>query len=184
MNAPLSIILNKTILYNKKIATLFFISLYIVVFATFFDKGLNTSFGNLFLIFTLYISISICLIKLIKEKNYTFYKFSFNANEYKFSSRKEKMICYTESFKRLSKNNILARDLGYGENETINKLLINFNNYFINELMKSITYERFNDFIINCSILGVLSSAIGGLIFIIGSNDFRTFIKQQLLIRF
>ena len=59
------------------------------------------------------------------------------------------MICYTESFKRLSKNNILARDLGYGENETINKLLINFNNYFINELMKSITYERFNDFIIN-----------------------------------
>ena len=62
MNAPLSIILNKTILYNKKIATLFFISLYIVVFATFFDKGLNTRFGNLFLIFTLYISISICLI--------------------------------------------------------------------------------------------------------------------------
>lgn len=149
MNAPLSILLNKTILYNKKTAIIFFISLYIVVFVTFFDKGLNTSFGNLFLIFTLYISISICLIKLIKENNYTFHKFSFNTDEYKFSSRKEKMICYTKSFYRLSKNNIQARDLGYDENETINKFLINFNNSFINELMKSITFERFNDFMIN-----------------------------------
>ena len=100
MNAPLSIILNRTILYNKKIAILFFISLYIVVFATFFDKGLNTSFGNLFLVSTLYVCISISLIKLINEKNYTFHKFSFNKDEYKFSSRKEKMICYTESFNR------------------------------------------------------------------------------------
>lgn len=149
MNAPLSILLNKTILYNKKTAIIFFVSLYLVVFVTFFDKGLNTSFGNLFLIFTLYINISICLIKLIKENNYMFHKFSFNTDEYKFSSRKEKMICYTESFNRLSKNNIQARDLGYDENETINKFLINFNNSFINELMKSITFERFNDFMIN-----------------------------------
>lgn len=149
MNAPLSILLNKTILYNKKTAIIFFVSLYLVVFVTFFDKGLNTSFGNLFLIFTLYISISICLIKLIKENNYTFHKFSFNTDEYKFSSRKEKMICYTESLNRLSKNSIQARDLGYDENETINKFLINFNNSFINELMKSITFERFNDFMIN-----------------------------------
>lgn len=50
--------------------------------------------------------------------------------------------------------------------------------------METLQTSSFNDFIINCSILGVLSSAIGGLIFIIGSNDFRTFIKQQLLIRF
>lgn len=49
--------------------------------------------------------------------------------------------------------------------------------------MDAIQKSSFGEFIINCTILGILSSFIGGLIFIIGSNDFRTFIKQQLLIR-
>lgn len=149
MNAALSIILNKTILYNKKTAICFFISLYLVVFLTFFDKGLNTSFGNLFLILTLYISISICLFRLMKEKNYEFHKFSFNKGEYKLCSRKEKIICYNKSFNRILINKICTRDLDFYENENIRKLLLNFNNNFITELMKSITFERFNDYFIN-----------------------------------
>lgn len=148
MNAPLSIFLNKTVFYNKKTAILYFMSLYFLVFLIFLDKGFETNKGNLFLISTLYFCISICLIKLIKQNNYTFHKFSFNTDEYKFSSRKEKMICYKESFNRLSKNNIQARDLGYNENETINKFLLNFNNTLNKDLIKSITFERFNDYFI------------------------------------
>ncbi|NOJ75705.1 hypothetical protein [Empedobacter stercoris] len=148
MNTPLSIFLNKTVFYNKKTAILYFISLYFLVFLIFLDKGFETNKGNLFLISILYFCISICLIKLIKQNNYTFHKFSFNTDEYKFSSRKEKMICYKESFNRLSKNNIQSKDLGYNENETINKFLLNFNNTFNKDLMRSITFERFNDYLI------------------------------------
>jgi len=38
-------------------------------------------------------------------------------------------------------------------------------------------------FVLNCAILGTLSTIIGGLIFVIGSKDLRTFMKQQILRR-
>ena len=82
MNASLSIILNKSFFYNKKIAILFFIILSLLVFVTFFDKGFEISRGNIFLISTLCFGISISLYWLIKEKNYEFHKYSFNIDEY------------------------------------------------------------------------------------------------------
>ena len=39
------------------------------------------------------------------------------------------------------------------------------------------------NFLINCAILGVTASIIGGVIFIIGSKDLRMFMKQQILKR-
>lgn len=58
--------------------------------------------------------------------------------------------------------------------------------YLLIEKMDFITTLHGNtlsQFVIHCAILGMISSVIGGLIFLIGSRDLRTFMKQQILKR-
>ncbi|MDM1521733.1 hypothetical protein HX088_00355, partial [Empedobacter sp. 225-1] len=144
MNAPLSILLNKSIFYNKKIAILFFISLSLLVFVTFFDKGFEISRGNFFLISTLYFGISISLYWLIKEKNYEFHKYSFNIDEYRLSSKKDKEKSYNEVYNKLLSEEL--KNINSNTSKKIDEFLSNVQNELNKNLRKLITFERFDDY--------------------------------------
>lgn len=148
MNALLSIILNKSFFYNKKIAILFFISLSLVVLVTFFDKGFETNRGDLFLITTLYFGISICLYRLIKEKNYEFHKYSLNTNEYRLSSKKDKEKSYDEVFNRLLSEDLNNIKSSFNISNRLNEFLLDIHNELNKNLRKPITFERFNGYFI------------------------------------
>ncbi|MDM1552395.1 hypothetical protein [Empedobacter falsenii] len=144
MNASLSIILNKSFFYNKKIAILFFIILSLLVFVTFFDKGFEISRGNIFLISTLCFGISISLYWLIKEKNYEFHKYSFNIDEYRLSSKKDKEKSYNEVYNKLLSEEL--KNINSNTSKKIDEFLSNVQNELNKNLRKLITFERFDDY--------------------------------------
>ncbi|MDM1299847.1 hypothetical protein HXZ94_15230 [Empedobacter falsenii] len=146
MNALLSIILNKSFFYNKKIAILFFISLSLVVLVTFFDKGFETNRGDLFLITTLYFGISICLYRLIKEKNYEFQKYTFNVDEYRLSLKKDKKMSYNVIFNRLLSEDLYNIKSEFSASQKIDEFLFNIQNELTMNLRKLITFERFDNY--------------------------------------
>lgn len=141
-------ITNDLFFYNKKTLILFCALPFITSLITLTINGNKISIIDFFLPICFLVSGALVISRIIKAKDLKFQKFSSDKNVYGLSSKKYKNQCYNESINRISQNEITVNNLHINEDKEISKFLTNFNLSFIEKLKKSITFERFDEYLI------------------------------------
>ena len=141
-------ITNDLFFYNKKTMILFCALPFITSLIILIINVNKISIIDFFLPICFLVSGALVISQIIKEKDLNFQKFSSDKNVYGLSSRKYKKQCYNESINRISQNEITVDNLHINEDKEILKFLTNFDLSFIEELKKSITFERFDEYLI------------------------------------
>lgn len=142
-------ITNDLFFYNKKTLILFCALPFITSLITLTINGNKISVIDFFLLICFFlVSGALVISRIIKARDLKFQKFSSDKNVYGLSSKKYKNQCYNESINRISQNEINIDNLHINEDKEILKFLTNFNLSFIEELKKSISFERFDEYLI------------------------------------
>lgn len=141
-------ITNDLFFYNKKTLILFCALPFITSLITLTINGNKISIIDFFLPICFLISGALVISQIIKAKDLKFQKFSSDKNVYVLSDKKYKKQCYNESINRISQNEITIDNLHINGDKEILKFLTNFNLSFIEKLKKSITFKRFEDYLI------------------------------------
>lgn len=141
-------ITNDLFFYNKKTLIFFCALPFIISLITLTINGNKINIIDFILPICFLASGTLVISQIIKVKDLNFQKFSSDKNVYNLSSEKYKNQCYNESINRISQNEITIDNLHIYEDEKILKFLTNFNLSFIEELKKSITFKRFEDYLI------------------------------------
>ena len=141
-------ITNYLFFYNKKSLILFCALPFIISLTTLAINGNKINIIDFILPICFLASGALVISQILKMNDFSFQKFSSDKNVYKSSSEKYKDHCYNETINRISQNEITIDNLHINEDKEILKFLTNFNLSFIEELKKSITFERFDEYLI------------------------------------